>query len=802
MAETAAAPAELRFADARLFRELLGQHDEHVKALERQVGVRIDVADSTLTLHGDPLETELVSRVLLQLYGLLESGYPIYPSDVDYALRILSSDRNAKLRDIFLDTVFISAHKRVITPKSVAQKEYIDAIRNFDIVFGIGPAGTGKCVAGSSLVLTTRGLVPIAALGEGTAPGEYRPIDLEVASLSGRARASHVYNGGHSRTLRLRTRLGREIEVTPEHPLLRLRTDGVSVWQRAEELRTGDHVAVQRGQAMFGGDAAEITAIEEGEADVYDLTVPGSHSFCANGFVNHNTYLAMAMAVAELMKNSFSRIILTRPAVEAGEKLGFLPGDLAEKVNPYLRPLYDALHDMVDFDRARRMVERGTIEVAPLGFMRGRAQPVTSRVLTHLGWRHIGELVPGDYVIGSDGRATQVLGVYPQGEKEVFRVTATDRASTRCCADHLWAVLTPEDRWRGNGPRVLTLREMLGRLRTAHPHRFELPMLSAPVRFAPCDMPLDPYALGLLLGDGCLTGSTTPAFATGDAELACYLESSLEGIEVAHETGVDYVLRHRGGVRSNTKFVPPEYLFNAPDVRLAVLQGLLDTDGRPVVQDSRSCRIQFCTTSSQLRTDVVFLVRSLGGVAYWRTRAAAGRKPGRANGRDVVYRSDAYVVDIRVPAGVVPFRLGRKAEKYAAMGGGRPMRFIKSVEPAGAEECVCIRVAAPDSLYVTDDFLLTHNTLNDSFVILDEAQNTTTEQMKMFLTRLGYGSKAVVTGDVTQIDLPAGKASGLKEAAAVLRAIRGIRFITFTERDVVRHPLVQEIITAYDRAER
>jgi len=508
------------------------------------------------------------------------------------------------------------------------------------------------------------------------------------------------------------------------------------------------------------------------------------------------------MAVAELMKNSFSRIILTRPAVEAGEKLGFLPGDLAEKVNPYLRPLYDALHDMVDFDRARRMVERGTIEVAPLGFMRGRAQPVTSRVLTHLGWRHIGELVPGDYVIGSDGRATQVLGVYPQGEKEVFRVTATDRASTRCCADHLWAVLTPEDRWRGNGPRVLTLREMLGRLRTAHPHRFELPMLSAPVRFAPCDMPLDPYALGLLLADGCLTGSTTPAFATGDAELACYLESSLEGIEVAHETGVDYVLRHRGGVRSNTKFVPPEYLFNAPDVRLAVLQGLLDTDGGPVVQDSRSCRIQFCTTSSQLRTDVVFLVRSLGGVAYWRTRAAAGRKPGRANGRDVAYRSDAYVVDIRLPAGIVPFRLGRKAEKYAAMGGGRPMRFIKSVEPAGAEECVCIRVAAPDSLYVTDDFLLTHNTLNDSFVILDEAQNTTTEQMKMFLTRLGYGSKAVVTGDVTQIDLPAGKASGLKEAAAVLRAIRGIRFITFTERDVVRHPLVQEIITAYDRAER
>jgi phosphate starvation-inducible PhoH-like protein len=116
-------------------------------------------------------------------------------------------------------------------------------------------------------------------------------------------------------------------------------------------------------------------------------------------------------------------------------------------------------------------------------------------------------------------------------------------------------------------------------------------------------------------------------------------------------------------------------------------------------------------------------------------------------------------------------------------------------------ETLCIRVAAPDSLYVTDDFLLTHNTLNDSFVILDEAQNTTPEQMKMFLTRLGYGSKAVITGDITQIDLPAGKLSGLKEAAHILRDIPGIEFVRFSERDVVRHRLVQDIIAAYDRAE-
>jgi phosphate starvation-inducible PhoH-like protein len=297
---------------------LLGNHDEHLKIISRSTSTDLVVRGSEIEVRGDEVHAELAARVLRQLVELLARGYPLYASDVEYALRILSADRGARLGEIFLDTIYISAHKRTIAPKSVAQKIYIDSIRKHDIVFGIGPAGTGK------------------------------------------------------------------------------------------------------------------------------------------------TYLAMAMAVAALAKDEVVRIVLTRPAVEAGERLGFLPGDLAEKVNPYLRPLYDALNDMVDVDRARRYMERGTIEVAPLAFMRGR-------------------------------------------------------------------------------------------------------------------------------------------------------------------------------------------------------------------------------------------------------------------------------------------------------------------------------------------------TLNDSFVILDEAQNTTREQMKMFLTRLGFGSKAVITGDVTQIDLPAGKTSGLIEAREILRDVEGIRFVQFTERDVVRHRLVQAIITAYDR---
>ena len=130
------------------------------------------------------------------------------------------------------------------------------------------------------------------------------------------------------------------------------------------------------------------------------------------------------------------------------------------------------------------------------------------------------------------------------------------------------------------------------------------------------------------------------------------------------------------------------------------------------------------------------------------------------------------------------------------------MRFVEAIEPTGEAEAVCITVASPDGLYVTEDFILTHNTLNDAFIILDEAQNTTPEQMKMFLTRMGFSSKMVITGDVTQIDLPKHQKSGLIEATRILKGIEGIAFIYFKESDVVRHPLVARIIKAYEEAER
>ncbi len=219
---------KIDFSDIGLALQLFGQHNSNLIKIAAALDININARGNTVFIQGDPIASKLAANILDQLYGLLEENYPIHPNDVDYAINILSGNDRIKLKKIFMDTVFVKSNKSLITPKSPAQKDYIDAIRNYDIVFGIGPAGTGK------------------------------------------------------------------------------------------------------------------------------------------------TYLAMAMAVESLTKGRVSRIILTRPAVEAGETLGFLPGDLAEKVDPYLRPLYDALHDMMRFEKVSSLMHQGVIEVAPIAFMRGR----------------------------------------------------------------------------------------------------------------------------------------------------------------------------------------------------------------------------------------------------------------------------------------------------------------------------------------------------------------------------------------------------------------------------------------------
>jgi len=207
---------------------LFGTYDENLKQLESAFGVRIRTQGSELTVEGDPSGVARTERTLNQLAGLMADGYRLANGDVKTAAQLIAADEHVELRDYFGKSASKAAGRRQIAPKSLNQRRYLEAIDQHDIVFGVGPAGTGK------------------------------------------------------------------------------------------------------------------------------------------------TYLAMAQAVSFLLAKKVSRIILARPAVEAGEKLGFLPGDLQEKVNPYLRPLYDALYDMMEVERVERLLERGTVEIAPLAFMRGR----------------------------------------------------------------------------------------------------------------------------------------------------------------------------------------------------------------------------------------------------------------------------------------------------------------------------------------------------------------------------------------------------------------------------------------------
>jgi phosphate starvation-inducible PhoH-like protein len=219
---------KLKLREGTNIASLFGQRDANLKLMEQELGVTLSARGDEVAIDGQPEAIRCAERMLNELAALTGEGYDLRPDDVALALRTSRGNPDTSLRDLLLNTVPIATKKRLVVPKTATQKLYIEAIQKYDVVIGIGPAGTGK------------------------------------------------------------------------------------------------------------------------------------------------TYLAMAMAVAALARKEVSRIILARPAVEAGEKLGFLPGDMYAKVNPYLRPLQDALYDMMDLERANRLMERGEIEIAPLAFMRGR----------------------------------------------------------------------------------------------------------------------------------------------------------------------------------------------------------------------------------------------------------------------------------------------------------------------------------------------------------------------------------------------------------------------------------------------
>ena len=345
----------------------------------------------------------------------------------------------------------------------------------------------------------------------------------------------------------------------------------------------------------------------------------------------------------------------------------------------------------------------------------GKAQPLDAKVLTPAGWRCMGDLQVGDLVIAADGRPAPVVGIYPQGCRDVYRVEFTDGSSTECDLEHLWTVRRNADTpWE-----TLTLAELMGRGLTYHradgreEAKYQVPLLE-PVEFESLgDLPLDPYVFGVLLGNGAFSNHYVRLSSKDQFILDEVADRLPDGVTLEYTgQGCDYYLKGNGppgrgklnpvvealrdlglmGHRSEDKFVPEVYKRASVEDRLALLQGLMDTDGYVGPENHT---LEFVTVSPRLAEDVADLVGSLGGVT---------RVEQKKTGHQLAYR-------VYPALGLPLFRLPRKAEAWSRH--ERPVeRRIKSAVFVGSKPAQCIMIDHPDHLYVTDDYVVTHNTVN------------------------------------------------------------------------------------------
>lgn len=594
------------------------------------------------------------------------------------------------------------------------------------------------------------------------------------------------------------------------------------------------------------------------------------------------SFIALSYAAEQLKAKRISKIIITRPLVETGEKLGYLPGP----------------------------------------------QPLDAKIATPTGWTTMGELEIGDYVIGKNGKPIEVLNIFPKGEKDVYKIITTDGTSTECCSDHLWFTTTAKERKILTSYKLKHSVRQIGSVKSTYDIanslldnkgrlNHHIPRNEA-VEYDYKEVSIPPYSLGCLLGDGsfsnsvCLTNidaDIIDRFTKEMESIGCGVSSSENSIiynvrntengfnkparkvqVLDKETGIITIYESTGitsialGINKNNirgfcnrnsstdryefsftddivpkytniiknklepyglmfskcydKFIPDDYKYNSIDVRLEVLRGLMDTDGTV----KKTGESSFTTVSERLADDIIELVRSLGGRATKCMRNRVGQPRKRYEKyNDIIATVPSYEFTISMPEHYNPFYTRRKAERYS-------QRYIHgvgiaSIEYVGKKEVQCILVNAEDHLYLTDNFIVTHNTMEEkispyfdpmiailnkrlgqsytdylikrniieakplaylrgstfenSMVILDESQNTTPAQMMMFLTRIGENCKMIVDGDLAQSDIRG--ESGLHDALSRLKPVNNVGHIHFTIDDVVRSGICKDILIAYGK---
>lgn len=579
------------------------------------------------------------------------------------------------------------------------------------------------------------------------------------------------------------------------------------------------------------------------------------HLYITDDFiVTHNTLLAVAAGLEQvLIKKNYEKLVITRPIEPVGKDIGFLPGP----------------------------------------------QPLDAKIATPEGWTTMGELKIGSEIFSETGVPTKVIGIYPKGVKDVYRIKTSDGKTTECCEDHLWLTQTKSEFKHSKSGSVKTTRQIMDTLLVNGKENHYLPM-NGVVHYKEQKIEIDPYTMGTILGDGSIvdnvllvskdeeiienssigfnttktnvngmsicnfvtkpynnkagrkvkiTNVSTDKFKIFDSvgiahkevgngihkatfQTRCTNKTVVDGIkyEFLEKTSkwqnnlkqkfCDYNLL---GKKSFDKFIPDAYKYNTVDVRIGIIRGLMDTDGTV----KKTGEASFCTTSKQLAEDIIEIVRSLGGRASISSRDRVG-KQSKFKNRTITSKRISYEFVISLPETLNPFLLKRKAERYSKKYIHSPR--IVSIEPIGKKEVQCILVENESHLYLTDDFIVTHNTMQEkmspwvapirdnldyifsnkvgkkdtkdlkdqkssrqprrdgdpepfsknphtammvengtieieavtyirgrsiprAFLIIDEAQNLSLHQLKTIITRAGEGTKIVLTGDLTQIDV-------------------------------------------------
>src|SRR5438128_5630237 len=354
----------------------------------------------------------------------------------------------------------------------------------------------------------------------------------------------------------------------------------------------------------------------------------------------------------------------------------------------------------------------------------GKAQPLDAMVKVPGGWSMMGDLEVGSEITAPDGSVTEVTEIHPQGRKEIFKVTFEDGRSTECCMDHLWKVykndwMPYEARWRvvplSDIIRLMGLRSNLGRL--------YVPLID-PEESVEIPLPVSPYSLGALIGDGFLGQSSVRLSSADQFIVDKFSELLPEGLSIVNRKGFDYAIvktwgnaapkgrnplldsiRDLGldGKRSNAKFIPEQYMFASTAQKIELLQGLMDTDGTV----EKGGAVSFCTVSQLLANQVRELIWSLGGLCKIATKRPSFTYKGVKKSGQL-----AYQLNIRIKNARRFFSLPRKIERISETAQYNDcLRLrIKSIEPVGVKPAQCISVGHPEHLYITDSYITTHNT--------------------------------------------------------------------------------------------